>query len=129
MDSLTPDDLDGLADARLADADALLAAGRYDASRYICGYAVELKLKARICRAHGWEKYPPVPPLAQALKTHDLVVLLLLSTMHARIIGEHAGDWSAVVAWNPEQRYAVTAIAAQDAQKMVEATRALMAVL
>jgi hypothetical protein len=90
---------------------------------------VELKLKARICRAHGWETYPPAAQLAQALKTHHLEVLLLLSTMHARIIGGHAEYWSAVVAWNPEQRYAVAAIAAQDAQKMIDATRALMAIL
>ena len=126
---LTPTDLEGLADARLQDAEALLAAGRYDASRYICGYAVELKLKARICKVHGWKEYPPAAQLAQALKTHHLEVLLLLSTMHGTIIGEHGEYWSAVVVWNPEQRYATTAIAAQDAQKMIDATRVLMAVL
>jgi len=127
--SLTPEDLEGLADARLLDAEALLAAQRYDASRYICGYAVELKLKARICRAHGWDRYPPVAPLAQALKTHNLEVLLLLSTMNARIVNEYAGHWSVVLAWNPEQRYDVNPVAVQDAQTMIDAARALMAVL
>jgi HEPN domain-containing protein len=129
VDSLTAADLEALAAARLQDAEALLAAGRYDASRYICGYAVELRLKARICRAHGWATYPPAAQLAQALKTHNLEVLLLLSTLHARIIGEHGEYWSAVVAWNPEQRYVVTALTAQDAQKMIDATGALMAFL
>jgi hypothetical protein len=129
VNTLTPDNLDGLADARLEDAEALLAAGRYDASRYICGYAVELRLKARICRAHGWPEYPPEAPLAQALKTHNLATLLLLSTMHARILGGYAGDWSVVVTWNPERRYDVTSVTAQDAQAMVDATRALMAIL
>ena len=128
MDSLTPDDLDGLADARLQDAEALLAAGRYDASRYICGYAMELKLKARISRAHGWTTYPPAA-LAKALKTHDLEVLLLLSTMHATIFSGYAGHWSIVVEWNPEQRYDVAPVTAQDAQTMIDATRALVAVL
>lgn len=127
--SLSIADVEVLAEARLHDAEALFAAGRYDGARYVCGYAVELKLKARISRAHGWSVYPPTAPLAQPLKTHDLEVLLLLSTMHATIIGGHGGLWSAVVAWNPEQRYAVTAFTAQDAQKMIDATRALMAVL
>lgn len=130
MTSLTPDDLDTLAAARLQDAEALLAAGRYDAARYISGYAVELKLKARICRAHDWAEYPPAAPLASALKTHNLLVLLLLSTMQATIIAAEYGDfWSAVVAWNPEQRYDVTPVTAQDAQTMIDATRALLAVL
>ena len=129
MGSLTPDDLDALAAARLQDAEALLAADRHDAAQYICGYSVELKLKARICRAHGWDKYPPVAPLAQALKTHNLEVLLLLSTMNARIVSEYAGHWSVVLAWNPEQRYDVSPVAAQDAQTMIDAARALMAIL
>jgi hypothetical protein len=127
--SLTVDDLDGLADARLLDAEALLGARRYEGARYVCGYAVELKLKARISRAHGWAMYPPVAPLAPALKTHHLEVLLLLSTMHAKILTEHSDDWSVVVAWHPEQRYEVTPLAAQDAQRMIEAARTLMAVL
>lgn len=43
-----------LAYARLADSRALYAAGRYDAALYLCGYAVELALKARICRTLRW---------------------------------------------------------------------------
>jgi len=127
--SLTIADLDGLASARLQDAEALLTAGRYDGARYVCGYAVELKLKARICRAHGWAEYPPAAPLAQALKTHNLRMLLLLSTMQATIASGHTGSWSIVVVWNPEQRYDVVPVTAQDAQYMIDATRALMAVL
>ena len=95
----------------------------------MCGYAVELKLKARICRAHGWKEYPPAAPLAASLKTHKLDVLLLLSTLHATILAGHAAYWSVVLAWDPEQRYAITPVTAQDAQTMIDATRALMAVL
>ena len=39
-----------IAKARLKDAEALLAAHRYDGAIYLCGYAVELALKARICQ-------------------------------------------------------------------------------
>jgi hypothetical protein len=40
-------ELDKLAKARLDDARALLAANRFDGATYLCGYAVELALKAR----------------------------------------------------------------------------------
>jgi enhancing lycopene biosynthesis protein 2 len=39
-----PSDLRDIAQARLDDADALLQAGRFDGSVYLCGYAVEIAL-------------------------------------------------------------------------------------
>lgn len=126
--SLTIADLDALAEARLRDAEALFDAVRYDGARYLCGYAVELKLKARICRAHGWPRYPPAQ-LAAPLKTHKLDVLLLLSTLHETILAQHTAYWSVVVAWDPEQRYVLAPVTGQDAQTMIDAAKTLMAVL
>lgn len=128
MASLTIADLDALADARLQDAEALFAATRHEGARYLCGYAIELKLKARICRAHFWSSYPPAQ-LAGPLKTHKLDVLLLLSTLHGTILAQHAAYWSVVVAWDPEQRYVPAPVTAQDARTMIDAAKALMAVL
>ena len=51
-------ELDRIARARLDDAKALLAADRLDAAIYICGYAVEVSLKARICRILSWSNFP-----------------------------------------------------------------------
>ena len=51
-------DLRDIAQARLDDADALLRAGRFDGSVYVCGYAVEIALKARICDCLRWPSYP-----------------------------------------------------------------------
>jgi hypothetical protein len=127
--SLTADDLDALAAARLQDADALLTAGRYEGARYVCGYAIELKLKARICRAHGWNAYPPLPELNAALKTHNFNVLLLLSTLEATILRDYSSFWAVVTLWSPELRYNVAPAPAQDAHDMIEATRLLLAVL
>jgi HEPN domain-containing protein len=42
-------DVEEIARARLQDADILLTSERYDGAIYLCGYAVELALKARIC--------------------------------------------------------------------------------
>ena len=51
-------ELDAMAQARLADSKALLAAGRYDGASYHCGYSVEVALKARICRVFNWPDFP-----------------------------------------------------------------------
>jgi HEPN domain-containing protein len=47
-----------LARARLKDAQTLFVAKRYDAATYLCGYAVELALKARICKTLKWTGFP-----------------------------------------------------------------------
>jgi HEPN domain len=51
-------DLKAIARARLRDAQALLRAKRFDGAFYLCGYAVELALKARICRTLKWAGFP-----------------------------------------------------------------------
>lgn len=40
-------DLKKIAGGRLKDADVLLRAGRYDSAIYLCGYALEIGLKAQ----------------------------------------------------------------------------------
>lgn len=133
MVSLTPspDDLDVLAQERLEDAQALQAAGRFAGAHYMCGYAMEMKLKSRMCKTHGWTEYPPRAGerLAQALKTHKLEELLLFSGMRPTIMEVHRVNWSVVAEWDPEQRYTLGAFAAQEAQTMIAAAEALMVVL
>ncbi len=46
-----------MAEARLHDAEVLLANGCHDGAAYLCGYAVELALKRRICIKFGWPDY------------------------------------------------------------------------
>ena len=55
---LSAADLKAIARARLADAAALLKAGRFDDLPYVCGYVVELALKARTCRTLKWPGFP-----------------------------------------------------------------------
>jgi hypothetical protein len=50
--------LQDLAKLRLREAEALYVAGFYDGSVYLAGYAVELGLKARICRLLHVADYP-----------------------------------------------------------------------
>jgi hypothetical protein len=54
----TTTELRTLARARLKDAQILFAAKRYGAATYLCGYAVEMALKARIGKTLGWANFP-----------------------------------------------------------------------
>jgi hypothetical protein len=51
-------ELKRLAADRLKDAQSLLKAKRYNGAIYLCGYAVELALKARICQTLKWADFP-----------------------------------------------------------------------
>src|SRR5262249_15615832 len=85
-------DLRKIAKARVRDAEVLRDAGRYDAAVYICGYAVETALKARICKTLKWSGYPATAKEFNdysSLRTHDLEVLLHLSGREVRILGRY----------------------------------------
>jgi len=51
-------DLRAIARARLRDAQVLLTGKRFDGAFYLAGYAVELALKARVCRTLKWPDFP-----------------------------------------------------------------------
>jgi hypothetical protein len=79
---ITARNLRAIARARLRDARVLLRARRWDGAVYLCGYAVELALKARICQTLKWAGFPETPAEfkgLQSVKTHDLEMLLHLS--------------------------------------------------
>src|SRR5437763_7271055 len=105
---ISVEDLHGIAAARLEDARVLLENERFDGAAYLCGYAVELALKARICVTLNWQGFPETRAEFEnysSFKTHKLDVLLRLSGQESRIKTEHLSDWSAIVTWDPEARY------------------------
>ncbi len=97
-----------LAQARLDDAKVLFGAQRYDAAAYMCGYAVELALKACICRRLRLRDYPDAE-LKGAFKTHDFDDLALLAGLKETIdLGKNPtlfSNWSTAADWKPEWRY------------------------
>lgn len=126
-------ELDKIARARLEDAKTLLAAGRFDGATYVCGYAVEVALKARICRTLNWLEFPSTNSEFQAYRsfqTHELDVLLRLSGQEPRVTENHFTLWNAVANWKAESRYNVIGTAQQgDSGAMIQAAEALLAVL
>jgi HEPN domain-containing protein len=126
-------ELDNIARARIEDAKALLTAGRFDGATYLCGYAVEVALTARICRTLNWAEFPSTGGEFQAYRsfqTHELDVLLRLSGQEARLKQNHFALWNAVAVWKVESRYNVVGTAQQpDAAAMIQAAKELLAVL
>jgi HEPN domain-containing protein len=123
-------DLQKMAQAKLEDAEALLPAQRYDSAVYICGYAIELALKARICLVLNWNGYPSNNAefqKYQSFKTHDLMVLLRLSGTEAIMTSKYRSEWSVVSAWAPELRYrSVGSTSFQTASSMITNTKFLL---
>lgn len=126
-------ELDNIAQSRIDDAKALLTAGRFDGAIYLCGYAVEVALKARICRTLNWQEFPSTGGEFHAyssFKTHELDVLLRLSGQETRIKREHFAPWNVVAVWRVESRYNVVGTAQEgDAAAMIRAAEELLAVL
>jgi hypothetical protein len=119
--------------ARIQDADVLFANSRWDGAGYICGYAVELTLKARIVDTLKWAGFPQTKKEFENLssfKTHNLDVLLALSGKEQDLKQALFADWSIVAVWNPEARYqAVGSLTAQDVQAFLESAKRIIAAL
>lgn len=126
-------DLRKLARTRLRDAEILLESNRYDGAVYLCGYAIELALKARICRLLKWEGFPETNKEFEnfrSFRTHDLEVLLRLSGLGGKIKTQYFAEWSTVATWGPEVRYMpVGSTSRQEALNMIRAARHLLGVI
>lgn len=102
----TKEELRELAALRLKEAETLFAAGLYDGCAYLCGYVVEIALKARICTVLGLTEYPD--EMRGTFWTHDFDRLRLLAGLKNEIAltsGPLFDNWSLVTKWKEERRY------------------------
>jgi HEPN domain-containing protein len=126
---MNKEEIEKIVQARVEDAQVLYESSRYDGSVYLCGYAIELGLKARICRTLQWDEYPTSGKYG-SFKTHDLDVLLHLTGCEDKVKLKHLADWSIVAQWNPEARYnPIGSVQDSDAKDMLESTKELLKVL
>lgn len=108
-------DIENLALLKLQEAECLLKNKFFDGAYYLAGYAVELLLKAKICKTldvpdfflfdklKNQEVYKPY-------KSHDYEQLILLSGLNSKFMmkKEEAGfryHWSLVSKWSEGSRY------------------------
>mgnify|MGYP001572701673 CR=1 FL=1 len=126
-------DLRDIASARLADSEVLRKERRFDGATYLCGYVVELTLKARICDTLKWAGFPQTRSEFEnyrSFRTHSLDVLLSLTGVERDVKTKCFAEWSIVVKWDPEVRYKPIGTAKeQDADLMIESTKALLAII
>jgi len=105
----TRQQLRDLALLRLQEAEVLFENGLYDGCAYLCGYVIEIALKARICATLGINDYPEKGSrLRDAMKSHVLDDLGLLAGMgHELTPGRPAlvANWFFLIEWKPEWRY------------------------
>lgn len=106
----------------------------YDSAVYLCGYAVEIALKVRICRTLKWQGFPESKKEFEgklSLKVHDLNALIEFTAVQFRF--QHMplrGAWETVQVWTPDQRYRQGGIrTAAEADDMISATRDLLRAL
>jgi hypothetical protein len=123
----TKQQLRDLANLRLREAEVLFAAGLYDGAAYLCGYVVELALKARICRVLDANEYPDGGKYKQVYAVHDFAQLLFLSGLRPKMDPSNVtlfNNWSIAVPWNPERRYSPPGThSRQDAEEILDAIR------
>lgn len=121
---LKKSDIQLIAQARLKDAEVLFEAQRYEGAVYLCGYAVELGLKYKICKTLNWDDFPLTRAEFQnysTFKIHKLDVLLHLSGAEENIKSKFLAEWSAVSEWKPENRYQpIGNIKEEEARLMLE---------
>jgi HEPN domain-containing protein len=126
-------ELKRIASARLKDAEILSQGKRYDGAVYLCGYAVELTLKAKICKVLKWGGFPSTNSEFQGLqsfKTHRLDLLLSLSGQEGKIKTAFLADWSIVASWDSETRYSIVGtVSKTDALYMIESARVIIKAL
>lgn len=109
---LSRPELQQLADVRLAEADALLAAGLWDGAYYLAGYAVECALKA--CIMGHVERAGVIfedKKYVEKCWTHDLEALMELAQLKSAHTAEAIAvppfklNWDAAVKWSETSRY------------------------
>lgn len=97
-------ELQDLAQLRLEEAHSLFDAGQYDGCVYLCGYVVELALKAVICRHLAVDPYPETA----AFRIHRFDTLVLfagLFTEAATLTGSAKAKWQLLTTWDSIFRY------------------------
>ena len=110
MSSPSAHELQQLTTRRLDEARALLAAQQFSGAWYIAGYAVELALKACVCKALSLMSYPE-NEVKKAFLTHQVSDLVLLAGLRDQLQRERsarpmfAGNWDVVAGWAPSDRY------------------------
>jgi hypothetical protein len=62
-ETISPDELKALSEEWIADSELLIRESRFGTAYYLCGYAIEMALKRRICLTLDWKEGLVTVPL------------------------------------------------------------------
>jgi hypothetical protein len=108
-------DIQVLAEMKLKEADCLFKNSFFDGAYYLGGYAVELLLKAMVCKTLKIDDFfafnlPAKKELYKPYKVHDYDDLLILSGLYSEFNAAQSdvvfkGHWSVIRNWDERARY------------------------
>ncbi len=118
---MTAKELEARSHEWLRDARLLHEAGRFESAVYLCGYAVEFALKARMCRHLNWPSYRDDLP---GMKTHNLRNLIGSTGISSNPFDT---EWNGIANWTPESRYAgIRDISESKSLEIIDAAQAVL---
>lgn len=103
-----------LAIERLQEAECLIANGHFGGAYYIGGYAIELALKAVVCKKldiEMFEKEAVPRHISKAFMIHNLLDLVFLAGLRNELMRACEKDgflldcWSLISNWSEQRRY------------------------
>jgi HEPN domain-containing protein len=117
-------DIQKMADQKLKESQCLIGNGYFDGAYYLGGYAVELLLKAKVCKTLGIDDFFAFKRFKKEFyrpyKVHDYEELLILSGLYSEFVKAQTDvtfktHWSIVGTWNENARY-LTGKSSKDAR-------------
>ena len=136
------EDIIGLAEEKLFDAECLFINQRYSSAYYIAGYVIELLLKAKVCKTLGIsdlfdfentnrKRLNVDSNLNRSFRVHDYDQLLVLSGLYPLFEKENNDlkfkkNWSIVSQWTENARY-LTAKTETDAKDFITSVKEIKA--
>ncbi len=131
---LSKEQLSTIAKSRLSEARILHRARKYDGAIYLCGYAVEIALKKKMCQALSWKGFPETKGEFDGLeicKIHKLDILLKLSGQeNLKRDPIFKANWSTATTWDSEARYKPIGKATKlDSKNMITSCRDILKAL
>ena len=101
---------------KLEEAECLIGFGFFDGAYYLGGYAVELLLKAKVCKTLGIDDFFAFDRFKREFykpyKVHDYKELMVLSGLYSEFEKSKtdyvfSAHWDIVYTWNESARYAL----------------------
>ena len=126
-----------IADRRIEEAESLCTNAYPDGAFYLGGYAVELYLKAKICKHFDlpdfYDKYAPKSDLSKTFLVHNLERLMLFSGLSTKFVAAMQADqtlelsWANVKQWSEKNRYDIIGIrTVTDAARFINSVKTII---